>query len=131
MGPHLTVIFIVFATLLANVCNTNAIPSAQLKCPDDCDCYYSRINWVTDCSENNFTSMPYAGLDNNVYVFIMNGNLLKEIEPFPANIRLRTLQISENLLTKINKSTFAGLHYLLDADLSYNLINHIDPDAFV
>lgn len=122
---------IVFATLLAYVCKTSAILSEQLDCPEDCDCHFFRINWVTDCSESNLTSMPYEGLDSNVYVLNMNGNLLKEIEPFPADIKLRTLQLSENFLTKIQKTTFAGLHYLLDIDLSSNLINYVDPEAFV
>ncbi|VVC40023.1 Leucine-rich repeat,Leucine-rich repeat domain, L domain-like,Leucine-rich repeat, typical subtype,Leucine [Cinara cedri] len=122
---------IVLATLLACVCNVNAILSEQFDCPDDCDCHLFRINWVTDCSESNFTSMPYEGLDPNVYVLNMNGNLLKDIEPFPSEIKLRTLQLSENILTKIKKSTFAGLHYLLDIDLSNNLINYVDPEAFV
>jgi len=121
----------VFATLLAYVYNTNAILSEQLDCPEDCDCHFFRINWVTDCSESNLTSMPYEGLDSNVYILTMNGNLLKEIEPFPADIKLRTLQLSENFLTKIQKTTFAGLHYLLDIDLSSNLINYVDPEAFV
>jgi len=126
------IFIIVFATLLAYVCNTtNAILSEQLDCPEDCDCHFFRINWVTDCSESNLTSMPYEGLDSNVYILNMNGNLLKELEPFPADIKLRTLQLSENFLTKIQKTTFAGLHYLLDIDLSSNLINYVDPEAFV
>ncbi|CAH1730956.1 leucine-rich repeat-containing protein 15-like [Aphis gossypii] len=122
---------IVFVTLLTYVCNTSAILSKQLDCPEDCDCHFFRINWVTDCSESNLTSMPYEGLDSNVYILNMNGNRLKEIEPFPANIKLRTLQLSKNFLTKIQKTTFAGLHYLLDIDLSSNLINYVDPEAFV
>lgn len=122
---------IVLTTLLAYVCNTNAILSEQLDCPEDCDCHYFRINWVTDCSESNLTSVPHEGLDPNVYILNMNANHLKEIEPFPADIKLRTLQLSENSLTKIQKTTFAGLHYLLDIDLSSNLINYVDPEAFV
>lgn len=122
---------IVFATLLAYVCNTNAILSEQLNCPEDCDCHFFRINWVTDCSESNLTSMPYEGLSNNVYILNMNGNHLKDIQPFPADLKLRTLQLSENLLTKIHKTTFAGLYSLLDIDLSSNLINYVDPEAFV
>jgi len=122
---------IVFTILLAYVCNTSAIPSKQFDCPEDCDCHFFRINWVTDCSESNLTSIPYEGLDGNAYVLNMNGNLLKDIEPFPADIKLRTLQLSENFLTKIQKTTFAGLRYLLDIDLSFNLINYVDPKAFV
>ncbi|XP_026818233.1 insulin-like growth factor-binding protein complex acid labile subunit [Rhopalosiphum maidis] len=122
---------IVFITLLAYVCNTRAFPSKLLNCPEKCGCHYSRVNWVTDCSKRNLVSMPYKGLDSNVYVLYMNDNLLKEIEPFPANIKLRTLQLSENFLTKIHKTTFAGLRYLVDINLSSNLINHIDPQAFV
>lgn len=129
MATRLSII--VFISLLAYVCNTNAILSEQLDCPEDCDCHFFRINWVTDCSENNFTTMPYDGLDSNVYILNMNGNLLKDLDPFPADIKLRTLQLSENFLTKIQKTTFAGLHYLLDIDLSSNLINYVDPEAFV
>lgn len=122
---------LVSVTLLVYIYNIDAIPSEQLNCPDDCNCHFFRINWVTDCSENNFTSIPHEGLDNNVYILTMNGNLVKEIEPFPMNIRLRTLQLSENFLTKIQKTTFAGLRYLLDVDLSFNFINYVDPEAFV
>lgn len=75
--------------------------------------------------------MPYEGLDIDAYILNMNGNFLKEIEPFPDNFKLRRLQLSENYLTKIQKTTFAGLHYLLDIDLSSNLIRHIDPEAFL
>jgi len=121
---------IVFAILLSYVYNANAILSKQLNCPEDCECYFFRINWVTDCSESNLTSMPYEGLDRNVYTLTINGNFLKEIQPFPANIKLRTLQLSENFLTKIQKTTFAGLQYLLDIDLSSNLINYVHPEAF-
>lgn len=122
---------VLFATLLACVCNTNAILSEQLDCPEDCDCHFFRINWVTDCSEMNLTSMPYDGLDSNVYILTMTGNKVEEIEPFPADIKLRTLHMSDNELTSINKTTFAGLHYLLDVDLSSNKITHVDPEAFV
>ncbi|XP_060843801.1 toll-like receptor Tollo [Rhopalosiphum padi] len=122
---------IVLITLLAYVCNTGAFPSKQLNCPEKCHCHYSRINWVTDCSKINLVSMPYKGLDTNVYVLYLNGNFLKEIQPFPANIKLRTLQLSENFLTKIHKTMFAGLRYLVDINLSSNLINYIDPQAFV
>lgn len=104
----------------------------DLECPDDCDCHYFRVNWVTDCSESNLTSIPTLeeGLSLNAYVLNMNANNLKEIEPFPPDIKIRTLQLAENMLSKIEKETFAPLLYLLELDLSSNNIVSINPDAF-
>ncbi|KAK0159607.1 hypothetical protein PV327_010703 [Microctonus hyperodae] len=99
-------------------------------CPNDCHCYYSRINWVTDCSESNLTYMPYEDLSNNVYILNMNGNNIAELPPFPSNITLRRLQMAHNRLTELNYRSFAGLLFLLDADFSYNEIKYVDPEAF-
>lgn len=103
----------------------------QLSCPEDCDCHYYRINWVTDCSETNLTSIPYDGLDNNVYILNMNGNHLKELTPaFPKEISLRTLQLADNQIMYVQNDTFAKLPYLVDIDLSGNNLTTIDPNAF-
>ncbi|CAH0754027.1 unnamed protein product [Bemisia tabaci] len=101
-------------------------------CPeeDDCDCHYFRINWVTDCSESNLTYIPHDGLDLRVYELNMNGNGLRDVDPFPEGIKLRSLKLADNLLTHIKKDTFAGLQYLVDIDLSGNNIHTIDPEAF-
>ncbi|PSN46923.1 hypothetical protein C0J52_14917 [Blattella germanica] len=102
----------------------------DLECPEDCECHYFRINWVTDCSESNFTDIPHEGLSQNVYILNMNSNNVTEIQPFPEDIKLRRLQIADNLLTNLKKESFAGLSYLLDADFSGNQIRKVDPDAF-
>ncbi|XP_075237808.1 uncharacterized protein LOC142334011 isoform X2 [Lycorma delicatula] len=104
----------------------------SLECPEECDCHYFRINWVTDCSESNLTDIPTHehGLSLNVYVLNMNGNLLKNVTPFPHDIKLRRLQLADNRLTKITREEFADLVYLLDLDLSGNEITTIDPEAF-
>lgn len=102
----------------------------EQECPEDCHCHYFRINWVTDCSESNLTAIPHEGLSQNVYVLDMNGNNVEEIKPFPADIKLRRLQIAHNRLTELESESFAGLAYLLDADFSYNSISKLDPDAF-
>lgn len=102
----------------------------ELECPEDCDCHYFRINWVTDCSESNFTEIPHEGLSQNVYVLNMNSNNVTEVQRFPEDIKLRRLQLADNLLTKLSRESFAGLSYLLDADFSGNRITHVDPDAF-
>lgn len=59
-------------------------------CPDDCDCHYFRINWVTDCSESNLTSIPteQEGLSLNVYILNMNANNMRKLEPFPADLKV-------------------------------------------
>ncbi|XP_014234384.1 protein artichoke-like [Trichogramma pretiosum] len=103
---------------------------AEQECPVDCHCHYFRINWVTDCSESNLTAIPHDGLSQNVYVLDMNGNNVEHIEPFPADIKLRKLQVAHNRLTELKYESFAGLTYLLDADFSYNNIKYVDPDAF-
>lgn len=102
----------------------------QLECPDECDCYYFRINWVTDCSESNLTEIPYKELSLNVYILDLNGNYIKDIKQFPENIKLRRLQLADNLITEIRKESFIGLNYLIDVDFSGNKIRRINPDAF-
>lgn len=113
------------------VSHINAIPSEHFYCPRDCNCFFAEINWVTDCSESKLISIPYEELDSIAYVLNMNGNFLRDIEPFPMDVNLRTLLLSDNFLTNIHHSTFAGLQYLMDVDLSSNLISHVDPEAFV
>lgn len=102
----------------------------EQECPDDCQCHYFRINWVTDCSESNLTSIPHEELSQNVYVLDMNGNNIKHVAPFPRDIKLRRLQMAHNLLTELTYESFAGLTYLLDADFASNAITKVDPEAF-
>lgn len=123
LKPLLLFLTIVFGVGLA-------LNGEEQKCPVDCHCYYSRINWVTDCSESNLTSIPYDELSPNVYNLDMNGNNIAHVDPFPKDIKLRSLQMAHNHLTQLTYESFAGLAYLLDADLSYNKIKTIDPEAF-
>lgn len=102
----------------------------EQECPVDCHCHYFRINWVTDCSESNLTSIPYNELSPNVYILDMNGNNIQHVGSFPHGIKLRRLQMAHNRLAQLNYESFAGLTYLLDADFSYNAITHVDPEAF-
>lgn len=102
----------------------------QLDCPEDCDCHYFRINWVTDCSESNLTSIPIEGLDNNVYILNMNGNHLKEVGSFPEDIKVRTLHLADNQLMHVRNDSFSNLQYLVDIDLSGNNITTVDSNAF-
>lgn len=102
----------------------------EQECPEDCHCHYFRINWVTDCSDSNLTTIPYNELSHNVYILDMNDNNIANIDPFPSSIHLRRLQMAHNQLTELTYESFAGLTYLLDADFSYNVITHVDPDAF-
>lgn len=44
------------------------------ECPEECDCHYFRVNYVTDCSESNLTEIPYDEISLNVYILDMNGN---------------------------------------------------------
>lgn len=103
---------------------------SELECPDECDCHYFRINWVTDCSDSNLTEIPYSELSLNVYVLDLNSNFIREVQPFPSDIKMRRLQMADNLMTELRKDSFAGLNYLLDADFSGNKINRIDLDTF-
>lgn len=120
----------VFASLLIVGVELVSGTLPELECPEDCDCHYFRINWVTDCSESNFTDIPYEGLSQNVYILNMNGNNVTEVQRFPEDIKLRRLQLADNFLTRLSRQSFAGLSYLLDADFSGNRITHVDPDAF-
>lgn len=81
-------------------CLALAQVSAELPdqdCPDDCDCHYWRINWVTDCSESNLTSVPTVeeGLSLGVYLLNMNANNLRELEPFPNDLKVWQLMSRE------------------------------------
>ncbi|KAL6448522.1 hypothetical protein ACFW04_000427 [Cataglyphis niger] len=102
----------------------------EQECPVDCHCHYFRINWVTDCSDSNLTTIPYNELSDNVYILDMNDNNIANVGPFPSSIKLRRLQMAHNQLTELTYESFAGLTYLLDADFSYNAIRHVDPEAF-
>lgn len=103
----------------------------ELECPDDCDCHYFRINWVTDCSESNLTSIPYDELSLSVYILDLNGNNISHIDPFPKDLKMRRLQLANNILQSVERSSFAGLEYLIDVDLSGNNISKVDPEAFM
>ncbi|GBP42839.1 Biglycan [Eumeta japonica] len=103
----------------------------ELECPDECDCHYFRINWVTDCSESNLTEVPYDELSKSVYILDLNGNNITHLKRFPGDIKMRRLQIADNRLTKVEKEAFAGLEYLIDVDLSGNNITYVDPESFV
>lgn len=102
----------------------------EQECPEDCHCYYFRINWVTDCSDSNLTTIPYDELSLNVYILDVNDNNIAQVGPFPSAIHMRRLQMAHNLLTELKYESFAGLTYLLDADFSYNAITRVDPEAF-
>lgn len=105
--------------------------SFELECPDDCDCHYFRINWVTDCSESNLTEVPYDELSLSVYILDLNGNNITSLKPFPSDIKMRRLQIADNKLTRVERDSFRGLEYLIDVDLSGNNITYVDPEAFM
>nr|XP_050848750.1 leucine-rich repeat-containing protein 15-like isoform X1 [Vespula vulgaris] len=121
--------FLLLTSLIASTLSFNGELTEQ-ECPVDCHCHYFRINWVTDCSESNLTSISYNELSPNVYVLDMNGNNIKHVAPFPHGIKLRRLQMAHNQLDQLNYESFAGLTYLLDADFSFNAITHVDSEAF-
>ncbi|XP_022117604.2 carboxypeptidase N subunit 2 [Pieris rapae] len=105
--------------------------SFELECPDECDCHYFRINWVTDCSESNLTEVPYDELSLSVYILDLNGNNITSLKSFPSDIKMRRLQIADNRLTRVERQAFKGLEYLIDVDLSGNNITYVDPETFL
>ncbi|XP_067008351.2 insulin-like growth factor-binding protein complex acid labile subunit [Anabrus simplex] len=129
LSKMISSVFVMFL-LLAATGREALCELEEQECPEDCDCHYFRINWVTDCSESNLTTIPHDGLSLNVYVLNMNGNNVTEIQPFPADIKLRRFQIADNQLTRLTGESFAGLGYMLDADFSGNQISYVDPNAF-
>lgn len=82
---------------------------AEQECPDECDCHYFRINWVTDCSNSNLTQIPYDELSMNVYVLDLNDNLISQIQPFPSDLKMRRLQMANNLMLELKKNSFKGM----------------------
>lgn len=103
----------------------------ELECPDECDCHYFRINWVTDCSESQLTEVPYDEISGSVYILDLNGNNITTLKSFPEGIKMRRLQIANNRLTRVERQAFVGLEYLIDVDLSGNNISYVDPEAFL
>jgi len=118
----------VYFIITTSAFNNEELPEQE--CPVDCHCHYFRVNWVTDCSDSNLTTIPYNELSHNVYILDMNDNNIADISPFPESIKLRRLQMAHNRLTELTYESFAGLTYLLDADFSYNAITRVDPEAF-
>ncbi|CAH0405583.1 unnamed protein product [Chilo suppressalis] len=121
-------VLVLLANTLTNAFNGD---SFELECPDECDCHYFRINWVTDCSESNLTEVPYDELSMSVYILDLNGNNITTLKTFPADIKMRRLQIANNRLTHVDRDSFRGLEFLIDVDLSGNNISNIDPEAFL
>ncbi|XP_063218769.1 leucine-rich repeat-containing protein 15-like [Bacillus rossius redtenbacheri] len=117
---------VALAATLAAACST--LP--DLECPAECECHFFRVNWVTDCSDSNLTAVPRAGLSLDVYILNMNSNNVTRLQPFPEDIKLRSLKMADNQLRRLARDSFRGLHFLLDADFSGNRIQHVDPDAF-
>ncbi|CAK1544381.1 unnamed protein product [Leptosia nina] len=127
-------IAIIFLCLLAGALHTSHGfngDSFELECPDECDCHYFRINWVTDCSESNLTEVPYDELSLSVYILDLNGNNITSLKSFPSDIKMRRLQIADNRLTRVERQAFKGLEYLIDVDLSGNNITYVDPETFL
>lgn len=102
----------------------------ELQCPEDCDCHFFRVNWVTDCSESNLTEIPYEEIDPNVYILDLNGNDIADVEAFPPDVKLRRLQLADNRLAEVRQDSFAELHYIIDADFANNRIRRVDPFTF-
>jgi len=130
MTKMTTTLFLLAAYFVISTSALNNEELLEQECPVDCHCHYFRVNWVTDCSDSNLTTIPYNELSHNVYILDMNDNNIAEISPFPNSIKLRRLQMAHNRLTELKYESFAGLTYLLDADFSYNAITRVDPEAF-
>ncbi|KAF5296925.1 hypothetical protein FQA39_LY12282 [Lamprigera yunnana] len=103
---------------------------AELECPDDCRCHYLRVNWVTDCSYSDLTEIPYKELSLNVYILDLNSNRITDLKPFPSGIKMRRLQLFDNVMSELKGESFAKLDYLIDADFSENKIKRVDPYVF-
>ncbi|KAH1023293.1 platelet glycoprotein V [Dendroctonus ponderosae] len=129
MGPYSHILLIFLVSIFSTGLSFNG-ELAEQECPDECDCHYFRVNWVTDCSNSNLTQIPYDELSLNVYVLDLNDNLISEIQPFPPDFKMRRLQMADNLMVELRKDSFKDLHYLIDADFSGNRIKKIEPDLF-
>jgi len=130
MAPRSPVIW-VFALLLAYVLTTDG--KHKRKCPSACECYYSKTNWVTDCSwlEPKVFLIPFRNIETDVHTLNMAGNLQLEIRnPFPAEMQPRILNVSNNFLVNITTRSFAGLRHLEYVDISQNYLWAINPNSF-
>ncbi|KAK4871473.1 hypothetical protein RN001_015597 [Aquatica leii] len=60
----------------------------------------------------------------------VNSNRITDLKPFPSDIKMRRLQLSDNLMSELKRESFASLNYLIDADFSKNKIKRVDPYTF-
>lgn len=108
MGPYSYILLTFLVSIFSNgLCFNGEL--AEQECPDECDCHYFRVNWVTDCSNSNLTQIPYDELSLNVYVLDLNDNLISEIQPFPPDFKMRRLQMADNLMVELRKDSFKGM----------------------
>uniref|UniRef100_V5GLJ8 Insulin-like growth factor-binding protein complex acid labile subunit n=1 Tax=Anoplophora glabripennis TaxID=217634 RepID=V5GLJ8_ANOGL len=93
-----------------------AVELVSAMCPDLCQC----DNLITDCRYGSLTELP-AGINPNVISLDLSYN---SFQSFPEGLRdfqsLKYLNISNNKISTLGHSDFAGLENLERLDLSYN-----------
>jgi len=119
-----------FATLLLCALNTDVICLKPLNCPLVCKCFYKELDWTTDCSNLEFTTIPNNKLSTSTVELNMNKNRLKSMNVSSIKADLKTLRLADNLLTEVYTKMFVGLN-LIELDLSSNFIRYVDPKTFV
>ncbi|PSN57880.1 hypothetical protein C0J52_05664 [Blattella germanica] len=119
----------ILALLLVGLPLTESSSSSQI-CPAVCDCYYSQINFVADCSGIDLEEIPMKNLSRAVRILDLNCNKITEIPRFPMHFQLKELKLAHNGLTSLGRDTLYGLTFLVAADFSNNQLTYVHPEAF-
>ncbi|PSN52712.1 hypothetical protein C0J52_09375 [Blattella germanica] len=103
----------------------------QAVCPSSCDC---KREIEADCSNRSFNSLPFGGFSRNLQRFDISFNNIKVIEGLTMRRRnipsLMHLNLSNNIINKIENVAFMGLGDLQVIDLSSNNITTLHNDTF-
>lgn len=99
---------------------------------------FSRLPNLSTFSASNVQLMQIFRDDfksaHNLTILVLNKNMIKDLEDniFSQLKKLKTLDLSHNLIVSINEQTFKGCgDDLRQVDLSYNKINILDYSALV
>lgn len=122
---------IVFTIILAYITNTIAFFEEDRNCPQTCYCELNNGLKITNCAGKNFTSIPYKTIHRNTKILDMHMNFISDLKPFSVKSQLWKLDLSQNNITTVKKSTFIGQKKLRAVSFASNKIKYVAPDTFM
>ncbi|KAF2904238.1 hypothetical protein ILUMI_01934 [Ignelater luminosus] len=108
------------------------VPTEEI-CKDESSCVERKTHglWSADCYNRNIREFPSC-LRSDVKVIDLSYNRLRKItrEDLSKYTNLQFLYLSDNLLSRLEDSTFQDMDILISLDLSLNDISALPPDIF-